>query len=109
MQPLRTKVDYSCIDTPSGKPLRLTIARQLLEPATAPLLRQRKYANLRYAYRWDRKFEYVIFYHFGGVPNPLPNVLEPVQVGSFFSLLRVKGSVLGAPSRNLCPDVGRTN
>jgi hypothetical protein len=88
MQPLRSNAEYACIDVPAGRPLRLGVARQLLDPVTAPLLRQKKYANLRYAYRWDQHFDYVILYHFGAHTNPFPDILVPIKEGSFFSLLK---------------------
>jgi hypothetical protein len=88
MQPMLAKPAFACIDIPAGSPLRLNIARRLLEPETAEILKQRRYTNYRYFYRWDRRFDYVIYYHHGARGNPFPTILKPVHQGSFFTIFR---------------------
>jgi hypothetical protein len=101
MQPLHVQPEFACIDVPAGRPLHLRVAEQLLEPATEPLLLQDRYINLRYAYRWDRKFDYVVFYHFGTPANPFAGVLDPVYHGSFFSVLRTR-KASGPAAASVC-------
>jgi hypothetical protein len=88
MQPLRSKPAFACIDIPAGSPIRVNIARRLLQPETAKILQQRRYTNLRYFYRWDRRFDHVIYYHHGARGNPFPAILKPVHQGSFFTIFR---------------------
>lgn len=91
MQPLQVTPPFACIDIAAGRPLHLRPARQLFDPAMKTVLPQDRYRGYRYAYLWDRNFDYVIYYRFGAPPNPFPKVLEPVRVGSFFSILKVRG------------------
>ena len=90
MQPLQVTSQFACVDVPAGKPLHIFAAKEFLNPAAD--LKKLQKRNLAYAYRWDRHFEYVIFYRFGAQGNPFPDLLEPVSEGSFFTIYRVKGS-----------------
>jgi hypothetical protein len=88
MQPLRTAPEFACVDVAAGRPLGVRLAIQLLDPATAPLLRMHRNANYRYAYGWPAKFDYIIYYHFGSDVRLFPKLLTPVREGSFFTIYR---------------------
>lgn len=104
MQPLRPTRAFECIDTPAARPLRVPIAMQLLDPATGPSLTEKRFAKYRYAYIWDRTFDYILYLHFGGSPNFAPKHLRLDRTGSFFSILRVrKSSVARSASACLAP------
>ena len=96
MQPLRVTPEFVCLDVPAGRPLSYRFAGVMLDPANGSVLSKPQFANLRYAYRWDRKFDYVLFYDFGKPENPFPTILQPVERGSFFTIYRVEG-VSGPP------------
>ena len=59
-----------------------------LSASLAPELQSKRYSHLNYAYMWDRKFDYVIYLHFGAGGNPAPDRLRPVRQGTFFTLFR---------------------
>jgi hypothetical protein len=92
MQPLSVRPAYADIDTPAGQPFSPAAAKKLAVPDQRTLMRAHKY-NVDYALRWPEKFDYVVYYHFGGQPNFDPATLETVRVGSFFSILKVKRPV----------------
>lgn len=88
MQPMSVKPEFACIDVGAGRPIQVKLAQQLLDPSLAPELETMRYKHLNYAYMWDRKFDYVIYLHFGAGGNPAPDRLRPVKTSSFFTLFR---------------------
>lgn len=90
MQPLEATPEFACIDAPSAKPLRLQVAAAMMDPQISSRLSERPWRSFKYAYRWDRNFRWVIFYHFRQVPDPFADVLAPAYKGSFFSILRTR-------------------
>jgi hypothetical protein len=100
MQPLVVNPEFACISSPPGGPIGSHIAYQLLDPATDPLLNQKGFRNLRFAFLWQWKFDYLVYYHFGSRGNPYPGVVEPVRQGSFFTVYKiVRPSPLNCGSR----------
>ena len=46
--------------------------------------------NVEFAERWPQRFDYVVYYHFGGKPNFDPARLTLIEQGSFYSILKTK-------------------
>lgn len=90
MQPLHAAAAFDCIDVPVGVPLSREAATNLLRAETAAMLRREKNRRYGYAHHWDRRFDYVLYYHFGGADNPFPRLLTPVRQGSYFTLFRIR-------------------
>jgi hypothetical protein len=88
MQPMSARPAYACIDVPAGSPLPIEVAQELLEPDFANALEQPRNRKFRFAFRWDRHFDYVIYYHHGARDNPFPSLLRPVHQGTFFTIFR---------------------
>ena len=93
MQPLRANSPFQCIDPSAGRTLGVFAARQLLDPNMADALSEDENSHLRYAFLWDRRFDYVLYFHFGKADNPVPSVLRPTHRGSFFTIFRVQNAI----------------
>lgn len=89
MQPLSVTPRYASIDTLAAVPVTSENARKLENP-TQELQEKAREKNAEFMIRWQDRFEYVIYYHFGGQPNFDPKILSLVHQGSFFSILKVK-------------------
>jgi hypothetical protein len=89
MQPLSVTPRYASIDTIAAVPVTSENAVKLEDP-TLELQEKAKERNAEFMIRWQDRFEYVIYYHFGGPPNFDPKILSLVHQGSFFSILKVK-------------------
>jgi hypothetical protein len=89
MQPLSVTPPYVPIDTLAAVPVTSENAVKLEDP-TLELQQKAKERNAQFMIRWQDRFEYVIYYHFGGPPNFDPKTLSLVHQGSFFSILKVK-------------------
>jgi uncharacterized membrane protein len=85
MQPLQASPAFACIDVASGGTLSVPMLRGSVSTARTDVKRTPRF---QYADKWDRKFDYVIFYHFGARTNPVPQHLTPVVEGSFFTIFR---------------------
>ena len=90
---------YSAIDAPHGKPIPVRLLRLAVDPAASEEL----VAGLppgesfeTYA-GWPRRFDYVLVMDFGRRENPLPQLLAPVRVGSYFTLYRIQAAREPAP------------
>ena len=82
MQPLQASPAFACIDVASGGTLSVPMLRGSVSTAWTDVERTPRF---QYADKWDRNFDYVIFYHFGARTNPVPQHLTPVVEGSFFT------------------------
>ena len=71
-------------------PLQAKVARALKGRLTARQLKLVEKANATFAMGWHRKFDYVVYYHFGKAENFEPSLLRPLHQGSFFSIFRVE-------------------
>jgi hypothetical protein len=89
MQPMSVQPAYASLDTPAGLPFSVVAAKNLSSPTPRIVARAHQY-EAAYALGWPKTFNYVIYCHFGAAPNFEPAALETVQVGSFFSILKVK-------------------
>ena len=89
MQPLSTTNRYASIDSPGAVPVNVDNALKMEDP-TPELREKARKRNAQFMLRWQDRFQYVIYYHFGGAPNFDPRVLTEVHRGSFFSILKVK-------------------
>jgi len=89
MQPLSTTSRYASIDSPGAVPVNVDNALKMEDP-TPELREKARKRNAQFMLRWQDRFQYVIYYHFGGAPNFDPRVLTEVHRGSFFSILKVK-------------------
>lgn len=89
MQPLSVRAAFAKIDTPAGQPFTSAAAEKLAAPSALTLARAHEF-DVDWAVRWPEKFDYVIYYHFGGSANFDSARLQLVRTGSFFSILKVK-------------------
>jgi len=90
MQPLSVTPAYAAISPGVGAILDRDTTNRLARPDAVTEKAARKSPMIRVTQNWPRKFDYVIFYHFGGTPNFNPALLQEVHRGSFFSILKVK-------------------
>jgi len=89
MQPLSSTEQFAPFDTPAALPYSGDLMKRLNNPAPA-LEKDAMRKNAGFALHWAQKFDYVIYYHFGGKPNFDPVDLTIVRNGTFFSILGVK-------------------
>ena len=89
MQPLRATAAFAPYDIPHAMPFDPQTALKLADPTPEFEKKIRKY-KAGYAEHWPERFDYLIYYHFGGAPNFDPTRLELVEHGSFFSILKIK-------------------
>lgn len=95
MQPLQTEPSFACIDVASGGTLSVPMLRDSVSTTNGVSNRD---PRVKYADRWDRNFDYMIYYHFGAFGNPAPKQLRPIVEGSFFTIFQTSRSLrLGAP------------
>ena len=90
MQPMIVQPAFSCIDVSASAPVPLGLFPKLAMPEKVSLTERYGSMNYRYAYHWDRNFDYVIYYHYGTPGNPVPRELRPVHQGSFFTIFRTR-------------------
>jgi hypothetical protein len=96
MQPLSSTPAYAPFDTPAALPYSGDLMVRLNNPSPE-LEEQARRKNAEFALRWQQKFDFVIYYHFGQKPNFDPSALTLVHNGSFFSILAVKRPGASAP------------
>jgi hypothetical protein len=91
MQPLMPTPAFAPFDTPAAMPFDARTALKLADPDPAFEKKIRAY-NVEFAERWPQRFDYVVYYHFGGKPNFDPARLTLIEQGSFYSILKTKRS-----------------
>ena len=91
MQPLSVTAPFAPYDTSSGEPLSPDGANRLATPSPALEQKARK-LHAEFALRWPRRFDYVVYYHFGRPKSFNPVVLREVHAGSFFSIYKIDRS-----------------
>jgi hypothetical protein len=89
MQPLMPTPAFAPFDTPAAMPFDAQTALKLADPDPAFEKKIRAY-NVEFAERWPQRFDYVVYYHFGGKPNFDPARLTLIERGSFYSILKTK-------------------
>lgn len=89
MQPLMPTPAFAPFDTPAAMPFDARTALKLADPDPAFEKKIRAY-NVEFAERWPQRFDYVVYYHFGGKPNFDPARLTLIEQGSFYSILKTK-------------------
>ena len=89
MQPLRPTQAFARFDTPAAMPFGPETALKLADPDPAFEKKIRAY-NVEFAERWPQRFDYVVYYHFGGKPNFDPARLTLIEQGSFYSILKTQ-------------------
>ena len=90
-QPIVVAPELKEIDTPVGAPISLGGLRAWADPAVFDWfagdiqLGDQRY----YGYMWQDRFDYVVMIHGDEPENPVPELLAPVSVGSYFTIYRV--------------------
>jgi hypothetical protein len=124
-QPIVVAPTLKEIDTPVGWPISTGGLRAWADPAVFDWFTgDYQIGDQRhYGYMWQDRFDYVVLVHGGEAENPVPELLEPVSAGSYFTIFRVlRGGCTGdypracerlrAAGRNWeipAPDAGRQN
>ena len=85
MQPLQVSPPFSCIDVASGGTLSVPMLRGSVSTVRTG---EKRTPRFQYVDKWDRTFDYVIYYHFGERRNPVPEQLKAVIEGSFFTIFQ---------------------
>lgn len=88
MQPMSSRPDFACVDISASSPIPLGLLPRLLNPGSVKLTDRYGSMSFRYAYLWDRHFDYALYYHYGFPANPAPGHLKPIHSGSFFTIFR---------------------
>ena len=79
------------IDTPVGWPISTGGLRAWADPALFDWFAgDYQIGDQRhYGYMWQDRFDYVVLVHGGEAENPVPELLEQVSTGSYFTIFRV--------------------
>jgi len=96
MQPLRATEAFSSYDTPAAMPFDARTAMKLADPDATTQQKIRAF-NVEFAERWPERFDYVVYYHFGGAPNFDPARLKLIERGSFYSILKINRAQTARP------------
>lgn len=102
MQPMSVRPALLDVDTPAYAPLTVELTGLMRQPEPGFAERARR-ANAGFGLRWPERFDYVLFYHFGGRPNFAPQLLTEVRRGSFFSILKVNRATSDKQSASARP------
>ena len=90
---------YSAIDVPFGPPVPIPLLRLAVDPAAGEVLRAIFLPGTGLSFEtyagWPGRFDYVLLMDLGQRENPLPQLLTPAHVGSYFTLYRIKASTRG--------------
>jgi hypothetical protein len=89
-QPIRAAPRRKSIDAPFGAPITYRQLESGIAGGNGAVLRQfgNSAAHPFWA-NWPENYDYVLVTHFGVGGNPVPNLLIPVQEGSFFTIYKV--------------------
>ena len=90
MQPLSATPAFAPYDAPDAMPFDPVTAAKLADP-TPEFEKKIRLYKAQFAEHWPERFDYVIYFHFGKAPNFDPARLEIVELGSYFSILKIKG------------------
>ncbi len=85
-QPVRAAPARETMDTYFGAPIELPL---LVDSATGGNDVAGGVGMQPYWEDWPSRYDYVVITHFGEKGNPLPELLVPVQEGSFFDIYRI--------------------
>lgn len=90
-QPIIAAPRLKEIDTPVGLPISIGGLRAWADPALFDWFDgDIQIGDQRhYGFMWQDRFDYVVLIHGGEAENPVPELLEPVSAGSFFTIFRV--------------------
>jgi hypothetical protein len=80
------------IDTPVGWPISIGGLRAWADPSVIDWFGGDIQAGdqRHYGYMWQDRFDYVVLVHGGDAENPVPELLELVSAGSYFSIFKVR-------------------
>ncbi|MDH5798165.1 MAG: hypothetical protein OEZ19_06340 [Paracoccaceae bacterium] len=87
-QPVRAARSREIMDSYFGAPIELAL---LVDAATGGNAVAGGIGMQPYWEDWPSRYDYVLITHFGAKGNPLPEILTPVQEGSFFDIYQVAG------------------
>ena len=90
-QPIVAAPHLKEIDTPVGLPISTGGLRAWADPSVFDWFAgDYQVGDQRhYGYMWQDRFDYVVLVHGGEAINPLPELLEQVSAGSYFTIFRV--------------------
>lgn len=79
-------------DVTHSKPMTpAALERALLPESRDELLRQRKSSEHYHRFAgWPQHFDYLVMLDFGAPRNLLPEILQPIERGSFFTIYRIE-------------------
>ena len=90
-QPVVAAPELKEIDTPVGWPISPGGLRAWADPSVFDWFDgDIQVGDQRhYGYMWQDRFDHVVLIHGGDARNPVPELLEPVSAGSYFTIFRV--------------------
>jgi hypothetical protein len=90
-QPIVAAPELKEIDTPVGWPVSTGGLRAWADPAVFDWFGDDIQVGdqRHYGYMWQDRFDYVVLVHGESAENPVPELLEPVSAGSYFTIFRV--------------------
>ena len=91
-QPVVAAKRFEMIDTPAGLPVAVDRLRALADPALFDLFQDDRQVigERMYGYMWQDTFRYVVVVLPPEAGNPVPELLDPVAKGSYFTIYRVR-------------------
>ncbi len=90
-QPVQASAAMAHLDVPYGRPVWPTALRIGADPERKDeLAGQQRLGDARlYWEDWPKHYDYVLFVHLGLDENPMPEILSPVETGSFFDIYKI--------------------
>jgi hypothetical protein len=103
-QPIVAAPELKEIDTPVGWPISTGGLRAWADPSVFDWFGGdiQMGDQRHYGYMWQDRFDYVVLVHGGEEENPVPELLEPVSAGSFFTIFRVLSGGCTGDYPNAC-------